>query len=222
MKRRAFFDDPENQPATKKSGIVKPQLSLAQSVAVRREVNKQLARKADYKQTLNTRSTSATIDYNGTTYSLLENLTRGTNPVNNFEGSKIQVRSIRIRGMCYIADAYNAFRVMVLQWFDSGSPVPSGIINNTATISAPYGSRYWTNKKNIKVLSDNLFVLDAVQQSGHIIDLYIPGNKIRPTWFQTTTDTAQSGGIFMLVVSDSSTATHPFFTWVSEVVFTDN
>lgn len=218
MKRRPETVAADGRPV-KRRLFLQPPPTPQQQVA--REVNRQLARKADYKQTLNTRSTSATIDYSGTTYSLLENLTRGDNPVNNFEGSQIRIKSIRVRGTCYYADATNVMRIMVLQWRDSGSPVPSGIINNTGTIAAPYGSRYWTNKKNIKVLSDQLITMDGVNQALGKVDIYIPGFKCRPVWFATATDTVQSNGIFMLAISDSSTTTHPYFTWVSEIVFTD-
>lgn len=197
-------------------------LTPTQALAVRREVAKQMSSKADYKHALNTRSTSATIDYSGTTYDLLENLARGDNPVNGFLGSKITPKSIRIRGSVHIADSYNVFRIMVIQWKDSGAPVPSGIINNTGTISAPYGSRYWTNKKNIKVLADRLIILDGVQASVQTVDIYVGPQKLTDIWFQTASNTAQSGGLYMLAISDSSTSAHPFFTWVSEVVFTDS
>lgn len=196
-------------------------LSPAQSAAVRKEVARQMSVKADYKHCLNSRSTSATIDYSGTTYDLLENLARGTNPVNGFLGLKITPKSIRIRGTCHIADSTNVMRIMVLQWYDSGSPVPSGIINNTGSIAAPYGSRYWTNKKNIKVLKDELIILDGYHPIAKV-DIYVPGSKIRDIWFQSGSDAAQDNGLFMLAISDSSTTTHPYFTWVSEIVFTDS
>lgn len=221
MKRRAFLDNDDPRP-TKKVALVKPPpLSLAQSQAVRREVDRQMARKADYKHTTTSRGTSATIDYNGNTYSLLESMTRGDGPINEFEGSKISIKSIRLRGSVVASDSTNVMRIMVLQWFDSAVPNPNAIINNTGTLLAPYGTRYWTNKKNFKVLSDQFICLSSNNYEIKPVDIYISGKRLKDVWFSALANTVQTNNIVLMVVSDSSTLNHPYFTWASEVVYTD-
>lgn len=223
MKRRAFLEETSNEPPYKKAAIIpspKPTLSLAQSQAVRREVNKQLARKAEYKQTLNSRTNATTIDYSGTVYSLLENLVRGDSSLNNFDGSSISVKSIRIRGEMFPADGSNVLRMIVFQWRDSGTPSVSGIINNSGTPLGPFGTRYFANKKTMKILADRICIAHTYKPAC-LVDIFVPGNKIRPTWFQTSNDSPASNGLFFLVISDSSTVAHPAFQWTSEVVFTD-
>lgn len=219
MKRKPETTAADGGPVKRRLFTPTP-LSPAQQKAVTIQVNKQLARKAEYKHCLASRAIATTVDYSGTVYNLLENLTRGDSSVNQFDGSSINARSIRIRGAMYPADSTNLMRIMVFQWRDSGIPVPSGLINNTGTIAAPFGSRFWTNKKNIKVLVDQLHHVDTYHPV-QPIDIFIPGFKLRQTWFQSATDQAQNNGLFMLAVSDSSTVSHPAFTWVSEIVYTD-
>lgn len=222
MKRRAFLDA-EDQPPAKKAAVVRaPALTLAQSQAVRREVNKQMSRKADYKQTIQAHSTFD-VSYSGWVQDILGNLTRGDSPLNQYNGSSIQVKSIRIRGTMARGDTSNVIRLVVFQWFDSGVPVPSGVLNDNASIAAPYGSRYWTNKKSLKILRDVTLYAEAGVSDQRPFDIYIPGTKIRPTWFPTATDTpAQRNGLMILAVSDSSTVTHPNLTYRIETVYTDN
>lgn len=222
MKRRAFFDDPENQPALKKTTTIPRSLTTAQSVAVRREVNKQLSRKADYKQTTQSRSAYA-VDNSGWVQDLFGRLSRGDSPIDQYNGSSIQVKSIHVRGMMARADTTNIVRIMVLQWYDNGVPAASGLINDTSTIAAPFGSRYWTNKRSFKVLRDITLYSEQYNGDQVLFDFYISGKKIRQTWFSTTVDNpAQRNGICLMAVSDSSIASHPTLTYRAEVIYTDN
>lgn len=207
-----------NSTKNYKKKVTRP--SVSQSAVVRREVAKQMAKGADYKHTIMGRTLSNTVSYSGTVFDAFQNLSRGDDPVNQFSGSSLQVKSIRVRGQCFLADSTNAFRFIVFQWRDSGTPAPTGILNDGSTTNAPFGTRFWANKKNIKVLSDNLYNLNT-QNNSQVIDLYVPGTKCARTWFQTSSPTPQNNGIFILMISDSSTVTHPICAFTCETVFTD-
>lgn len=214
-----------SRPATKNSKakyVRKTQPADTRSM-VRTEVNRVLKAKADYKHTTVIHNAN-TISASGTVYDLLASLSRGDNPVNQYNGSMIRAKSIRIRGVVSSVDAYNVFRIIIFQWFDAGVPTPAGLINSTTSANAPYGTTFWTNKYSKKVLRDDTILCDptgmGVQQ---LLDYYVSASKIRQTYFPTATDIpAQKNGLFMLVVSDSTTINHPQLTFTSEIVYTDN
>lgn len=195
-------------------------MTPAQQKAVSMEVQRQIARKEDYKQTVYSQPTSNTVSYSGAIYDLLSNLSRGDNPVNNFEGSSIQVKSIRIRGQVLGSDGTNVIRIMVFQWKDPATPVPLGLLTQAGSLYGPFSDRLWSNKKTAKILSDTLHNVHTYEPTS-LIDVYIPGSKLARTWMSSSAATSQSNGIFMLAITDSSTSTHPQVTFLSEIVFTD-
>lgn len=219
MKRRRDYTTTGR--ATKKR-ITAPYTPMtpAQQKAVSMEVQRQIARKEDYKQTVLAHSTANTVSYSGQVHDLLSNLSRGDNPVNNFEGSSLQVKSIRIRGQISAADGTQMVRLMVFQWRDPAVPVPSGLLTQAGSGFAPYSDRLWTNKKTAKILYDQLFNMDTYSPTCKV-DIYIPGTKLARTWMQQSAAIAQNNGVFLLAISDSSTVNHPIWTYLSEIVFTD-
>lgn len=220
MKRRAFFNDLENQPPLKRTTIIRPPLTPAQSQAVRREVKKEIARKTDWKVT-HTQVSSATIDWSGTVKNLLDNMSRGTGPQDEFIASTIRIKYVRIRGQVGIADQHNSVRVMTFQWNDSGTPVVTGLINNSGTALAPWGTIYWTNKPNIKVLRDEVLAGDLNNETFANFDYFIPGKKIKTVFWATASAAVQQGGLFTMVISDSSVANHPTIKYTVEIVYSD-
>ena len=171
-------------------------LSAPQQVAVAREVSRQMNKKTDFKRTV-TRNTGTVIDASGLVFDLYASLTRGTAMENNFDGSSINPQSIRIRGQVQLAlgDVFNDIRVVVLQWRDAGIPSPIGLYDFPGTPIAVQGTKYFTNKKNIKVLSDETYHMEANDQNAVTFETYIKGSRINQTWFQTTSNATSESDI---------------------------
>lgn len=228
MKRRAYLAELENQPPLKKTMLVRsPAMSLAQTQAVRREVNRQIARKQDYKQA--TRTVATTVDWNGTVYNLLNNMARGDGSVDNFEGAHISPKTIHARVQLAAYDATNIFRLILFQWSDSSTPVTSGVLDPAlvGTAYAPVGYRNWTNRHVYKILVDRTIQLQNTAYltggNGNVItfDMFYKGKKLRNVYYASASATIQKGGLYLLCVSDSSVAQHPGITFTCETVFTD-
>lgn len=206
----------------------KPALTLAQTQEVQRQVKKQIEREKDFKQiTFDTGGT--TVSASGTLHNLCTSLARGDNGVNNFEGNSIQVKSIHLRCQVAVADTSNLMRTILFQWFDDTVPTPSSILASTmlGTIEAPFSWRNWSNKKLFKILKDDRTQVQALAQqtggNGFVVtyDIFVKGTKIRKTFFDTTGTNFQKGGLYLLVVSDSTAIAHPGFIAAGELIFTD-
>lgn len=216
MKRRSALsvtrDDIQN---TKRR-----RLSIAQSIEVKKEVNKQLARKADYKQcSFNIVPTS--VSTTGSSYNLFQNMTRGDAATNEYEGSTTQVKNIRVRGQVARADSTQAMRLLIVQMLDTTSPTASTILPAATTVVAPYSRRNWVNRTTYKILRDMLINLCTDQES-ETFDIYIPGFKIRKQWWNdSVANVPTTGGIYLICVSDSSAIAHPTLVFESEIIYSD-
>lgn len=221
MKRRAALDD--NRP-TKKA-----KLTPANQLAVTQEVKRQLARKADYKQ-WNGRDLAATgIINTGYVLDLQASLARGDDGKNNFEGDKIFPKNLKMRVQWIAQDTTNLMRCLIVQWFGPGVPATTDILDTSAVAASQQALCYrqWSRRSQYKILYDRMFQLQnnpnltAGLGPVHTEEIFIPGYKIRPVEFSSTSLTLQKGGLFMLTFSDSLAVTHPDQNAVWEIVFTD-
>lgn len=223
MKRNASSNIITNPSAAKR-----PKLSQTQTAAVRQEVTRQLAKKADYKQTAQRDIAATGVPNTGYTIDLLNALSRGDNGVNNFEGTSIDVKSLKIRCHTIAQDGTQCMRIIVYQWFDAGAPSGTDILNSTSmgTVTAPLSPRTWPTTK-FRILHDELFQLQNTATfvgglgTDHVSEIYIPGRKIQRIDFNAGTAVPQRGALYMLAVSDSGALNHPALYSAWEIVFTD-
>lgn len=222
MKRAALKE--KGRPA--KRARPQNQLALTQTI-VRRELRK----KTDWKYTDNSAvvtNTSST----GAITSLLANLVRGDAGKDNFGGNEIYPQAVTVRYFWTSNQTYNAVRFMIFQWFDSSTPVVSGILESNATTTATLSPVLITNKRYIKVLYDETHVI-APTASGDTtvlgygatspaIKVYIPGKRLKPVRYNSSANTLQDGNIYCLAISDDSLASYPAVSWYSRVTFSDN
>lgn len=205
----------------------RPALSQAQSQEVKRQVARQIARNKDYKQAYSDQAT--TFSYSGTVYDLFTNLARGDNATNSIEGSKLIAKNVKVRVQVAAADLSNAFRCIIFQWNDASTPGVTGVLspNIISSTSAPFAYRNWTNRHLYTILADvqgqTTANPNAGGGNGPVVNfvMYYKGRKLRPTYFASTSATIQKGGIYLLVVSDSSAVSHPGILFTSEIVYTD-
>lgn len=214
-------------PLPRKKVYAKKGNTISQTQAVKREVDRVLAKSKDYKQCWYDSTT--TVSYSGTNFPLLSNMSRGDSAQNNFEGAKVMVKNIHIRGQVSAADISNCFRLILFQWDDSTIPVPSDVLYSpiVGTTAAPWAFRSWSAKPLYKILRDETIQLTANANAnggpGPVVsfDMFVKGSKIQPTFFQSTTATVFKGGLYLLAVSDSAAATHPTLVFTCEMIFTD-
>lgn len=161
--------------------------------------------------------------------SLLSNLVRGDNGLNQFQGNMIYPKYVQVDYYTYSNQTYNAIRIMVFQWMDSATPVLSGVLANTAAGIAPISQTLVTNKGFIKVLYDDRHIIaptaggdtTPVGFACHMGKAFIPGSKIKPIRYNSSSNVVQDGNIYILAVSDDSVPTYPAMYFHSRVAYTD-
>lgn len=221
MKRRALVVEsvPRKKVRTNTS-----QLAVTQAI-----VKRELRKKTDWKYTDMSFATT-NVTSTGTVTSLLANLVRGDAGINTFDGNMITPQAITLKYFTVINQVYNSVRLIVFQWFDSSTPAPSGILESTATTLGTLSPILVTNKSFIKVLHDQTHILaptayDAGTVAGYglqdCITVYIPGKRLKPIRYNSTTNVVQDGNLYVLAISDDSLTAYPTMSLYSRVTFQD-
>lgn len=220
MKRSALASS-QQRPAKRP----KSQLAMTQEI-----VRKELRKKTDWKYADNS-LTAANVLNTGTVYSLYANLVRGDAGVNAFDGNILRPQGITLKYFIHTSQVRNVVRVILFQWFDSATPVASGILQSTASGTACVSPILVTNKSYIKVLYDKAhqFAPTAGDNTGIYgegvtdpVTVYIPGKRLRPTRYNSTTNVVQEGHLFCLIISDDALVPSPQITLYSRVTFSDD
>jgi len=157
---------------------------------------------------------------------LFANLVRGTAGLNNFAGNDMRPQAITLKYYAETAQSYNALRVLLFQWFDQTTPGLTGILQNGNTGIALCSPINVTNRKYIKVLYDRTHMLapGAAGASGIMepVTVYIPGKRLRPVHFNWSSNTVQTGNIFLLLVSDDAATGTVNVTFHTRVTYADS
>lgn len=191
-------------------------------------VRSELKKQGDLKYADST-GLSQNMTSSGTFISCFNNLTRGTNGVNNFDGNTINPNGYTLKFTAQTTQTYNACRVMVFQWMDASTPALSGVLQYTATGTACVSPILVTNKNYIRVLYDKTFMMapsasgdTTVLGNGTFSDkVFIPGKRIRKVRYNSSTNVVQDGDIFLLYLSDDSLTAYPQITYVQRCSFYD-
>jgi len=191
-------------------------------------VQKELRKNTDWKYC--DYSASGNVTSSGTCLSVFTDLIRGDAGRNEFDGNEIKPSALTLKYYMQTNQTYNSVRVLVFQWMDSVTPVPSGILQTTATNFATISPILVTNKKYIRVLSDRTHVF-APTAGGDatpiglgtvpVQTIYIPGKRLRPVRVNSSTNVVQDGNIFVLTISDDALTSYPQLYWYSRVTFAD-
>lgn len=180
--------------------------------------------------TANSATTGDLINHNGTVFSLLANLARGDNSLNNFRGDSLTPLSLKLRYGLLGNDQPQAMRVIIFQWFQSSVPSVAGVLDTPNTFLgtplAPYSDKQFDNRKTYKVLYDKLHGLTNTgagdQNIFHVEDVFLPMSAFKNIEFVFNSASPQTGGIYLCVVSDSAAVPHPSITYVSAMICSDN
>lgn len=176
------------------------------------------------------------VDYNGTVYHLSDVPQGDTDSTR--DGDTIAPSYLSIRGQVHGADSSNAMRIVVFRYKqDSGpnsndeEPVPSVILQSTVTATAnapyaPFHHDYRVGNKVFDVLADRLItVCGDVSNAAYAKEfkIMLPLTKAKkPIQFTNNTYYYGVNKIYLLVISDSGTVSHPAITFQSRLTFTDS
>lgn len=223
----------EAYPEKYAAALARKRARTTASVAVKAEVARQLRQHADLLAT-DFYSAAFNVTDAGTVTSALSSLIRGDNGFNNFAGNQIIPTSFRLKFTTSIPGLSAVFnstvRVMVVQWFDASVPTPTGLIQAVGGPQSTLSPPSTTNKDVMTVLHDKLYPLNPQSGNGTAQGLvntsrqiYIPGKRLKPVKFNSTTTAIQDGGIYILYISSTAAAGSVFPAMVSysRVTFTD-
>lgn len=208
---------------------VKPKLQR-QDATVTAVVKKELRKKTDWKYT-DTSAAQAASNTSGTLTSLLANLSRGDNGLDQFSGNMIKPQAITFKYFCNTNQVYNNVRVILFQWFDATAPTVATVLQTTSNIYAVLSPVLITSKPNIKILYDQTHTFAPTASGDTTIlgegivpvqTVYIPGKRLRAVKFNASSTARSSGDLYLLHISDDSLATFPAISWYSRVTFSDD
>lgn len=223
----------EAYPEKYAAALARKRARTTASVAVKAEVARQLRQHADLLAT-DLYTAAANVTDAGTVSSALGSLIRGDAGFNNFAGNQIIPTSYRLKFTVSIPNLAASFnstvRVMVVQWFDASVPTATGLLQAVGGVQSTLSPPSTTNKDIMSVLHDKLYSVNPMSGNGTAQgpfslsrQIYVPGKRLRPTKFNSTTTAIQDGGIYMLAISSTAAAgtVFPAIVSYSRVTFTD-
>lgn len=164
---------------------------------------------------------SGAIDYNGSTYSLLAQITQGISD-SQYIGASIMPTTVRFRWAVTCADSTQLLRCVVIQTIGGGVPTATTVFQSTVNVRAPLSAFDRNYHKTYKVLSDELYSLVSGTSTTIVTgDVRIPHTKLREVSFTDASGTVEANGIYALFISDSSAVSHPILQGYSRVYFKD-
>lgn len=198
--------------------------TAARRPAVRKVVKAELYKQIETKYWDGAIETN-TLSSSGLAYYLLSDpnpvttISQGANG-DNYVGNKMKPTHITIRGRLTAADSYNVCRFVVLQVKGVFVPTGSSIFQNTYALSAPLLSLNRDYNDRYRVLADRMITVDATDTSKQF-KIMIPGKRLYPVSFSDANGTAENGGLYIVMVSDSSAVSHPSFGLAWRVFYKD-
>lgn len=132
---------------------------------------------------------------------------------------------LKLRIVSSSSDVYNMVRIIVIQAHTTAFVVATDILRVMSSLSAPYApeSQFnYDNRKTYSVLYDRLRgVSYNVGPATTTFNINIK-RKLRPIQFTGGTVTTISGGLYMIVISDSQATVHPDLAGTVRVLYTDS
>lgn len=161
---------------------------------------------------------TANPDWSGDVYYMFSDpsgattITQGVG-VAQYIGESVKVSSINLRFQAQYADSLNMFRVMVIQARGLFAPVTmADILQSVGNLRAPLTALDIDFDQRYSILYDSgPLQLSSVDKPAIIRNVHISGRFVRKTTFSDASGTAEDGGIYLGVLTDSSVVAHPQF-----------
>lgn len=188
---------------------------------VRQEVNK-----AEESKMWDGAQEAISISSTGSSYYLFNDPNTSNTIVNGpadgeYVGTKVKVSHITMRGMVAAADSFNTLRLLVIQ--SKGVFVPSGttVFQTTYGLSSPFLGLNKAYDDRYRVIVDRMITVDATDTTKQF-KIMIPGKRLYPTHFSDASGTAENGGLYVVMVSNSTLASHPVVSIAWRVFYKDS
>lgn len=158
------------------------------------------------------------ISYSGNQFNLLSGIVRGTDAL-DYVGDSITVKSIELRYVWDVYDTYNNMRVTLVQWRGSGTCSASTVYQLINNQQAPLSAFNSDNNNLFTVLYDRMHTgtLSSSSQTCTVHKFIKVPAKVH---FKAD-GTFEKGALMLVVISDSSTVSHPQFQFYSRVNYND-
>lgn len=135
-------------------------------------------------------------------------------------GDDISMKGITIRFQLTHGDSINMVRVMVLKWFDAGSPLINSLLAPALSgFAAPLRPILWENRRKFRVLYDNLYAISTNTNSNIVEKIYL--KNLGNAQFTPGGTANERGSIYILFLSDSSAVVHPDVDMITSLTYTD-
>lgn len=196
------------------------------SSTIRKEVQRELSRVLETKVS-HQNSGPQDCTYSGQIHNCIGSLVKGDGPF-QCSGNLIKPKSITVRGKLSSNQTYNCCRVILFRWKDAAIPSPSGLLDATSTVFAPFSSQYWVNVHKMEILEERYITLKLRNNVGedaqhfvlhHNFSLDSPSIQLPDTSGPGLY--AQMNGLYVLTISDDAITTFPQLVMRSELRFTD-
>lgn len=169
----------------------------------------------------------AVVDYNGTIWDLTP-VAQGTADTERIGDSYLPV-DIEIRGQVHGSDTTNCMRIVLFRWNQdsnaTGDPVPSNILQATftATDMAPYAPFYHDKTPNFWIIADErIALMGSTSASSYVQNFEIKRHLQTKPVSVTASGVNGTYKLYLLVISDSGTSSHPAVTFGSRMFFRDH
>lgn len=200
-----------------------PRLSLAQSMEVEKQVKKEIIKQSDIKFT-DVDQVADVVNWNGTVYDLLANLTRGDTGA-GFDGDTIRPVSLQVRIALTQAAANTGtttWRVLIGQSRLLNTPTAANVLQDLGDVTSPLSAKFFPRRKQYKILIDRMYETDPSHQKSVCDMFYIRRNKLFPVDYDTASSNITKGDLFLLVCNDQDNASSlDNIRFYSRVIFTD-
>lgn len=158
----------------------------------------------------------------------LERLTpisQGTTDVTRI-GDKVRLKALFLDYQIVCSDATNLVRVVVFQWHPQTNLVAATLteifqyfaIGDNREVLSPYVHDYGDQ---FRVLYDRLYTLDLASAYTKSFKGVISLKRAKKQMAYAAGGSQGSNQLYIAVLSDSSAASHPTFTYVSRVIYED-
>lgn len=142
-------------------------------------------------------------------------------------GNRVNLKQLLVNWNMAGGDNYQMFRLMVIQQTDTTAPGLTNIFSNANTALAPLSQYVNDQISNIRVLYDSGAISQygsgsSFNKSGKIrINFATKKNAMKSVNYEADANVDGPGAVRLYVISDSGTATHPNFGYVSKLLYTD-
>lgn len=163
----------------------------------------------------------ATTPYTVTTGGQITNLCPLAQGVGNGQrvGDLVSMKNLLIRFSLVHQDSTNVVRVMVVKWNEVGSPALGTILEAPALgQNYPYAPVNWNNRKQFRILYDNLFATSTNTNAVLVEKVYL--KRLGNQQFQVGSTIPEQGSLYILAVSDSP-ASGPTMSLMWSISYTD-